>query len=152
MLLSVSPQVQHRSSVPPGGVIEAALRTAYELATGETLTNVNFEAVRGMEGIRAAKVQVGPHTLNIGIAHELGNARKLLEDIKSGKSEFHAIEIMSCPGGCIAAPVSPITMVTLNFSRREPRLSTLKMQARLSESPMRTPTLFPCTSSTSASR
>jgi NADP-reducing hydrogenase subunit HndD len=90
-----------------GGVIEAALRTAYELATGETLTNVNFEAVRGMEGIRAAKVQVGPHTLNIGIAHELGNARKLLEDVQAGKSEFHAIEIMSCPGGCIGGAGQP---------------------------------------------
>jgi NADP-reducing hydrogenase subunit HndD len=90
-----------------GGVIEAALRTAYELATGETLTNVNFEAVRGMEGIRAAKVQVGPHTLNIGIAHELGNARKLLEKVQAGESEFHAIEIMACPGGCIGGGGQP---------------------------------------------
>lgn len=90
-----------------GGVIEAALRTAYELATGETLTNVNFEAVRGMEGIRAAKVQVGPHTLNIGIAHELGNARKLLEKVRAGESEFHAIEIMACPGGCIGGGGQP---------------------------------------------
>ncbi|HKZ17395.1 MAG TPA: NADH-dependent [FeFe] hydrogenase, group A6 [Geobacteraceae bacterium] len=90
-----------------GGVIEAALRTAYELATGETLTNVNFEAVRGMEGIRAAKIQVGPHTLNIGIAHELGNARKLLEKVQAGESEFHAIEIMACPGGCIGGGGQP---------------------------------------------
>jgi len=90
-----------------GGVIEAALRTAYELATGETLTNVNFEAVRGMEGVRSAKVQVGPHTLNIGIAHELGNARKLLDDVRAGKSEYHAIEIMSCPGGCIGGGGQP---------------------------------------------
>jgi len=90
-----------------GGVIEAALRTAYELATGETLANVNFEAVRGMEGVRSAKVQVGPHTLNIGIAHELGNARKLLDDVRAGKSEYHAIEIMSCPGGCIGGGGQP---------------------------------------------
>jgi len=90
-----------------GGVIEAALRTAYELATGETLADVNFEAVRGMEGVRSAKVQVGPHTLNIGIAHELGNARKLLDDVRAGKSEYHAIEIMSCPGGCIGGGGQP---------------------------------------------
>ncbi len=90
-----------------GGVIEAALRTAYELATGQALENVNFEAVRGMEGIRSAKVQVGPHTLNIGIAHELGNARKLLEEVRAGKSEYHAIEIMSCPGGCIGGGGQP---------------------------------------------
>jgi NADP-reducing hydrogenase subunit HndD len=90
-----------------GGVIEAALRTAYELATGETLENVNFEAVRGMEGVRSAKVQVGPHTLNIGIAHELGNARKLLDEVRAGTSEYHAIEIMSCPGGCIGGGGQP---------------------------------------------
>jgi NADP-reducing hydrogenase subunit HndD len=90
-----------------GGVIEAALRTAYELATGEELKNVNFEAVRGMEGVRSAKVQVGPHTLNIGIAHELGNARKLLEEVQAGTSEYHAIEIMSCPGGCIGGGGQP---------------------------------------------
>ena len=90
-----------------GGVIEAALRTAYELATGETLEKVEFEAVRGMQGIRSAKVQVGEHTLNIGIAHELGNARKLLDEIRSGKSQYHAIEIMSCPGGCIGGAGQP---------------------------------------------
>ncbi len=90
-----------------GGVIEAALRTAYELATGQTLENVNFEAVRGMEGIRAAEVQVGPHTLKIGIAHELGNARKLLEKVQAGESEFHAIEVMACPGGCIGGGGQP---------------------------------------------
>jgi NADP-reducing hydrogenase subunit HndD len=60
-----------------------------------------------MEGIRSAKVQVGPHTLNIGIAHELGNARKLLEKVQAGESEFHAIEIMACPGGCIGGGGQP---------------------------------------------
>ena len=90
-----------------GGVIEAALRTAYELATGETLKNVEFQAVRGMEGVRSAQVQVGPHTLNIGIAHELGNARKLLEEVRAGESKYHAIEIMSCPGGCIGGGGQP---------------------------------------------
>jgi NADP-reducing hydrogenase subunit HndD len=90
-----------------GGVIEAALRTAYELATGQTLEKVDFEAVRGLEGVRSASVQVGPHTLNIGIAHELGNARKLLEDVQAGKSQYHAIEIMACPGGCIGGGGQP---------------------------------------------
>jgi NADP-reducing hydrogenase subunit HndD len=90
-----------------GGVIEAALRTAYELATGQTLEKVDFESVRGMEGVRSAEVQVGPHTLKIGIAHELGNARKLLEKVQSGESEFHAIEVMACPGGCIGGGGQP---------------------------------------------
>ncbi len=90
-----------------GGVIEAATRTAYEWITGETLESVDFHALRGLEGLREASVQVGDLTLNIGIAHGLGNARKLLEDIRSGKSKFHAIEIMACPGGCIGGGGQP---------------------------------------------
>lgn len=90
-----------------GGVIEAATRTAYEWITGETLESVDFHALRGLEGLREATVQVGDLTLNIGIAHGLGNARKLLEDIRSGKSKFHAIEIMACPGGCIGGGGQP---------------------------------------------
>lgn len=90
-----------------GGVIEAATRTAYEWITGETLEDVNFHALRGIEGLREAKVQVGDLELNIGIAHGLGNARKLLEDIRDGKSKFHAIEIMACPGGCIGGGGQP---------------------------------------------
>ncbi|MCH4890894.1 NADH:ubiquinone oxidoreductase [Acidaminobacter sp. JC074] len=90
-----------------GGVIEAATRTAYEWITGETLESVDFHALRGIEGLREASVQVGDLTLNIGIAHGLGNARKLLEDIRSGKSKYHAIEIMACPGGCIGGGGQP---------------------------------------------
>ena len=89
-----------------GGVIEAALRTAYELATGETLTKVEFEDVRGMEGVKKATVKVGPHELVIGVAHGLGNARKLLERVRAGET-FHAIEVMACPGGCIGGGGQP---------------------------------------------
>ncbi|WP_029460554.1 NADH-dependent [FeFe] hydrogenase, group A6 [Solidesulfovibrio alcoholivorans] len=89
-----------------GGVIEAALRTAYELATGETLTKVEFENVRGMEGVKKATVKVGPHELVIGVAHGLGNARKLLERVRAGET-FHAIEVMACPGGCIGGGGQP---------------------------------------------
>ncbi len=90
-----------------GGVIEAATRTAYEWVTGETLENVEFTQLRGMDGIRSATVQVGDIALNIGIAHGLGNARKLLEDIRAGNSHFHAIEIMACPGGCVGGGGQP---------------------------------------------
>ncbi len=90
-----------------GGVIEAAVRTAYEWITGEELENVEFTAMRGVQGIREATVKVGEMDLKIGIAHELGNARKLLEDIRAGKSQFHAIEIMACPGGCIGGGGQP---------------------------------------------
>ncbi|WP_312031687.1 NADH-dependent [FeFe] hydrogenase, group A6 [Hujiaoplasma nucleasis] len=90
-----------------GGVIEAATRTAYEMITGKELKEVTFEQFRGLEGIREAKVQIGDLELNIGIAHGLGNARKILEDIRDGKSHFHAIEIMACPGGCIGGGGQP---------------------------------------------
>ncbi len=90
-----------------GGVIEAAVRTAYELHTGKTLQKVDFEQLRGMDGIRSAKVDFNGLELSIGIAHGLGNARKLLEEIKEGKSHYHAIEIMACPGGCIGGGGQP---------------------------------------------
>ncbi len=90
-----------------GGVIEAAVRTAYEWLTDKELEDVNFKQLRGMEGIREASVFIGETELKIGIAHGLGNARKLLEDIQSGKSKFHAIEIMACPGGCIGGGGQP---------------------------------------------
>ncbi|WP_058485126.1 NADH-dependent [FeFe] hydrogenase, group A6 [Defluviitalea phaphyphila] len=91
-----------------GGVIEAATRTAYELFTGKPLEKVEFEQLRGMEGVRTATVKMGDLDLNIGIAHGLGNARKLLEEIKNGNPRnFHAIEIMACPGGCIGGGGQP---------------------------------------------
>lgn len=91
-----------------GGVIEAAVRTAYELHTRKKLEKVDFEQLRGMEGIRHATVDFDGLKLNIGIAHGLGNARKLLDDIRQGKCEFHAIEIMACPGGCIGGGGQPL--------------------------------------------
>ena len=91
-----------------GGVIEAATRTAYEVHTGKTLDKVDFEQLRGMEGIRSASVDLDGFELKIGIAHGLGHARQLLEDIREGKSEYHAIEIMACPGGCIGGGGQPL--------------------------------------------
>lgn len=90
-----------------GGVIEAAVRTAYEVHTKKELERLDFDELRGMEGIRKATIDFGGTPINIGIAHGLGNARKLLEEIQAGKSEFHAIEIMSCPGGCIGGGGQP---------------------------------------------
>src|SRR5208337_3036254 len=91
-----------------GGVIEAAVRTAYELHTGKKLPKIDFTELRGMEGIRNAVIDFDGLPLNIGIAHGLGNARKLLEDIRNGVSKFHAIEIMACPGGCIGGGGQPL--------------------------------------------
>ena len=91
-----------------GGVIEAACRTVYEVYTGKKLDKVDFEQLRGIEGIRAASIDFNGLEVKIGIAHGLGNARKLLEDIRAGKSEFHAIEIMACPGGCVGGGGQPL--------------------------------------------
>lgn len=91
-----------------GGVIEAACRTAYELFTGKKLENIDFEELRGIEGIRSATIDFDGTPINIGIAHTLGNARKLLDGIRAGMYNFHAIEIMACPGGCIGGAGQPL--------------------------------------------
>lgn len=91
-----------------GGVIEAATRTAYELHTGKKLDKVDFTELRGMEGIRSATIDFNGLPINIGIAHGLGNARKLLDEVRLGKTNYHAIEIMACPGGCIGGGGQPL--------------------------------------------
>ena len=91
-----------------GGVMEAALRTAYEKATGKILENVDFEAVRGFEGLRTATISLGETRLNVAVVHGLSHARKIMEEIKAGNPRnFHAIEVMACPGGCIGGAGQP---------------------------------------------
>jgi NADH-quinone oxidoreductase subunit G len=90
-----------------GGVIEAACRTAYEWLTGHKLENVEFQQLRGFDGIREATVKINDLDLKIAIAHGLGNARTLLEAIRDGRASYHAIEIMACPGGCIGGGGQP---------------------------------------------
>ncbi|MDR2123561.1 MAG: [FeFe] hydrogenase, group A [Desulfovibrio sp.] len=84
-----------------GGVLEAALRTAYEWITGNTLEAVDFTALRGLRGIKEATVDVDGIAVKAAVAGGLGNARRLLEDIRAGKKQYHIIEVMACPGGCI---------------------------------------------------
>ncbi|WMJ79433.1 NADH-dependent [FeFe] hydrogenase, group A6 [Clostridium sp. MB40-C1] len=90
-----------------GGVMEAALRTAYEWVTKESIHNLEFKHVRGLEGIKDASVQINDMEIRVAIASGLGNARKLLEAIQSGKANYHMIEIMACPGGCIGGGGQP---------------------------------------------
>ena len=84
-----------------GGVMEAALRTAVETLTGETLPRPDFKDVRGVEGIKEATYEVAGLTVNICVASGLANARKVLDMVKSGEKNYHFIEIMACPGGCV---------------------------------------------------
>ena len=90
-----------------GGVIEAACRTAYELYTQKPLPKIDFEELRGLDGIRSATIDFNGTPIKIGIAHSLGNARKLIEEVKNGTSPYHAIEVMACPGGCIGGGGQP---------------------------------------------
>ena len=91
-----------------GGVMEAALRTVYYVLTGTEHEAINFEAVRGLEGIREASLDINGMTVNVAIAHGMKNAKVLLDEIREGKSKYHFIEIMGCPGGCIAGGGQPL--------------------------------------------
>ncbi|MBE6803788.1 MAG: 2Fe-2S iron-sulfur cluster binding domain-containing protein [Ruminococcaceae bacterium] len=99
-----------------GGVMEAALRTAVEKLTGETLENVDFTAVRGMEGVKEAEYDVAGKKIKVAVASGTKNAKVLMDQIKNGTSEYLFIEIMGCPGGCINGGGQPIQhAVVRNF-------------------------------------
>jgi len=91
-----------------GGVMEAALRTAYEIISGKELEALDFTAVRGIEGVKEASVQIGDLTVNVAVAHGTGNAAMLPDSIKSGEKTYHFIEVMGCPGGCVNGGGQPI--------------------------------------------
>jgi iron-only hydrogenase group A len=91
-----------------GGVMEAALRTVYEVVTGKELQNIEFTSVRGVEGIKEATIDVDGTKVNVAVAHGLSNARKVLDRVKNGEANYHFIEIMCCPGGCVGGGGQPI--------------------------------------------
>ncbi len=99
-----------------GGVMEAALRTAVEKLTGETLEDVDFTAVRGMEGVKEAEYDVAGKKIKVAVASGTKNAKVLMDKVKDGTSEYLFIEIMGCPGGCINGGGQPIQhAVVRNF-------------------------------------
>ncbi|NLU49151.1 MAG: 4Fe-4S binding protein [Syntrophomonadaceae bacterium] len=91
-----------------GGVMEAALRTVYEVVTGKTLEDVNFTMVRGFDGMKEAEVDLDGTKVKVAVANSLGCARKIMDEVKAGTSPYHFIEIMCCPGGCIGGGGQPI--------------------------------------------
>jgi iron-only hydrogenase group A len=92
-----------------GGVMEAALRTVYAVVTGENLPSLDITPVRGLEGVKEATVKVGAlGDVKVAVAHGLGNARKIMDKIREGKADYAFIEIMCCPGGCVAGGGEPI--------------------------------------------
>jgi len=105
-----------------GGVMEAALRTAYEVFTGKTLENINFTAVRGLEGIKEAEVDLDGTKIKVAVAHTLKNARIILEQIENGTSPYTFIEVMTCPGGCLGGGGQPIPT---NYEIRKKRAESI---------------------------
>ena len=91
-----------------GGVMEAALRTAYEVITGKALKNLNFTQIRGMKGVKVAEIDINGLNLKVAVAHGLSRAEVLLDQVKKGISPYHFIEIMACPGGCLGGGGQPI--------------------------------------------
>lgn len=91
-----------------GGVMEAALRTAQDVLTGENLKKIDFEQVRGGEGIKRATVNIAGKDIKVVAASGLANAQKIMEEIKEGKADYQFVEIMACPGGCIMGGGQPI--------------------------------------------
>ncbi|MDR7867210.1 MAG: NADH-dependent [FeFe] hydrogenase, group A6 [Sporomusaceae bacterium] len=91
-----------------GGVMEAALRTVAEVVTGKELGCVDFKAVRGLTGIKEAVVPVGDLNVKVAVAHTLQNARTILDKIRAGEADYHFIEVMACPGGCIGGGGQPV--------------------------------------------
>jgi NADH-quinone oxidoreductase subunit G/NADP-reducing hydrogenase subunit HndD len=91
-----------------GGVMEAAVRTAHHMLTGEEMAELKIQAVRGMDGVKEAKAVIGDLEVGVAVVNGLGNARKLLEAIRDGKKpDLHFVEVMTCPGGCIGGGGQP---------------------------------------------
>ena len=98
-----------------GGVMEAALRTAYEWITGDELYRIEFENIRGLNGIKEAKIKVGDKNVSIAVVNSLGNAKKIMDDIDEGHNKYDFIEIMACPGGCIDGGGQPFIRADIDI-------------------------------------
>ena len=110
-----------------GGVMEAALRTAYELITGKEAPAplLDLQPVRGYEGIREASLDVDGLTVNVAIVYGTANVRKMIERVKAGEKQYHFIEVMTCPGGCIGGGGQPKTMLPVADEARKARIASL---------------------------
>jgi NADP-reducing hydrogenase subunit HndD len=107
-----------------GGVMEAALRTASDMLTGESQENIEYEEVRGMKNIKKAIYKIADLELKIAVVSGLKNAAKLLQKVRSGEEDYHFIEVMCCPGGCINGGGQPIQPAEVhNFSNLRERRS-----------------------------
>ena len=110
-----------------GGVMEAAMRAAYKLATGEDApqTLIPFEAIRGMDGAREADVVIGDKTLHVAAVHGTGNLRKFIERMRAENIHYDFIEVMACRGGCIGGGGQPRTKLPQAVKTKEARIGGL---------------------------
>jgi NADP-reducing hydrogenase subunit HndD len=113
-----------------GGVMEAALRSVPYLLTGKDDDNIDIKVVRGVEALKEAEVEIGGVKIKAAVVHGLGNARKLLDKVKAGEAEYHFIEIMACPGGCVCGGGQPIQPASV---RNEVNLMTERAKALYQE-------------------
>jgi iron-only hydrogenase group A len=115
-----------------GGVMEAAVRTAYQYATGERLERIELEAVRGLDGVKEGAIAVGGATVRVAVAHGLANVESVLERVREARkrgeeSPYHFIEVMACPGGCIGGGGQPYGV---DNDRRKLRIAGLYQDDR----------------------
>ena len=122
-----------------GGVMEAALRTASEILSGEELEDIDFKQVRGEEGIRRAILKIGERDIKVVVANGLGNAKIIMEEIKSGKADYQFVEIMACPGGCIMGGGQPLKISKIRATvdvrkKRADAMYTIDEKSRIRKS------------------
>lgn len=108
-----------------GGVMEAALRTSYNLLTGNELDKIEFNNVRGFENVREATIKINDIDINVAVIHGMSSAKQVLDDVKNGTSKYHYIEIMNCIGGCIGGGGQPKIDINKEKEIKEQRIKSL---------------------------
>jgi iron-only hydrogenase group A len=117
-----------------GGVMEAALRTAYFKISGRELDNLDLEAVRGNAGVKEATIPIDGLNVNVAVVNGIGNVKKVLDDVQNGTSKYHFIEVMTCPGGCINGGGQPIHQKTEKVQKRIKALYQIDSKMKLRRS------------------
>lgn len=113
-----------------GGVMEAALRTAYFSLTGKDLDKLEFDSIRGAEGLKEAVVNIDGTELNIAVVNGIGNVRQVIDEINEKRSKYHFIEVMSCPGGCINGGGQPIHQIPEKLIKRMKALYQIDLEMK----------------------
>jgi iron-only hydrogenase group A len=117
-----------------GGVMEAALRTAYFKLSGKELENLELEAIRGEDGVKEATIPIGDLNVNVAVVNGIGNVKRILDEVQNGTSKYHFIEVMTCPGGCINGGGQPIHQQAEKIQKRMKALYQIDNKMKLRRS------------------